>query len=98
VVAVIGVATIAFLKGRVLLGILSIFMPLAGVWAAIRLAKPNSPWARRHYAGKRAHKLERARRRFPDDRRTEVIGDRLRDVIGGAPSADEADESTPVKQ
>ena len=98
VLVVVGVAAVAFAKGRILLGVLSIFMPLAGVWAAIRLAKPASVWARRHYVGKRAHKLERARGRFPDDRRSERIGDRLKDVIGGAPSVEEPDRPTSVKQ
>jgi hypothetical protein len=98
VLAVAALAVIAFAKGRILLGILSIFMPLAGVWAAIRLAKPHSPWARKRYVGTRAHRLERCRDRFQDDRRTEVIGDRLRDVIGGAPSVEESDDSTSLKR
>ena len=98
VVVVGGIAAFAFAKGRILLGILAVFMPVAGLWAAIRLAKPTSPWARRRYVGKRAHKLERARGRFPDDRRSERIGDRLKDVIGGAPSDEDPDRTTSLKQ
>jgi hypothetical protein len=85
VVLVVGIAAIAFAKGRILLGVLSLFIPVAGVIAAARLAKPNSPWARWRYRGPRAHRLQRAHARFEADRRAEVLGDRLRNLIGGAP-------------
>lgn len=79
----VALAGIAFAKGRVLLGVLSIFVPVAGAIAAVRLAKPNSPWAHWRYRGE---KLDRARARFDPDRRGEVLGTRLRDAIGGAPT------------
>jgi hypothetical protein len=85
VVLVLGIASIAFAKGRVLLGVVSLFIPLAGLIAAARLAKPTSPWARWRYRGRREHLLERARERFEPDRRTEVLGNRLRNLIGGTP-------------
>jgi hypothetical protein len=80
----LALAAIAFGKGRILLGAVSIFVPLVGLFAAVRLARPGSPWARRRYRGRRAHLLDRARARFGSDRRMEVIGDRLRDAIGGS--------------
>jgi hypothetical protein len=89
VVLVVGIATVAFAKGRILLGAVSIFVPIAGVIAAARLAKPNSPWARWRYRDSRAHRLERARARFQGDRRAERVGDRLRNAIGGTPTPDE---------
>ena len=75
-------------------------MPVAGVVAAARLAKPNSPWARWRYRGSRAHRLERARARFQGDRRSERFGEGLRNAIGGAPSPaeDDVDEPTSVKR
>jgi hypothetical protein len=82
---VVVLAAIAFAKGRLLLGAISIFIPVVGVVAAARLAKPSSPWARRRYRGPRAHKLERARGRYGPDRRGEVLGTRIRDAIGGTP-------------
>src|SRR2546421_424715 len=54
---------ISFLKGRILLGVISIFIPLVGAVCAFRLAKPGSPWARRRYTGKRADRLRRSRPR-----------------------------------
>jgi hypothetical protein len=98
VALVIVISGLAFAKGRILLGALSIFVPVVGVIAAARLAKPNSPWARWRYKGPRAHKLERARARFEADRRTEQLGDRLRNAIGGAPSPVEPEADQPVER
>jgi hypothetical protein len=78
--AVLVLVAIAFAKGRIMLGAISIFIPAIGLFAAVRLAKPNSPWARRWYRG---HRLERARARYDDDRNLEILGERFRDVIGG---------------
>jgi hypothetical protein len=85
---VAALAAISFLKGRILLGVISIFVPVVGLATAIRLATPDSPWARWRYRGRRADRLERARRRHARDRRLGDIGRRLRNAIGGAPSVD----------
>jgi hypothetical protein len=95
VVVVLGLATVSFLKGRLLLGAISIFVPVVGLVAAVRLAKPNSPWARRRYRGRRAHRLERATARHERDTRLDAMGVRIRDAIGGAPTPE--DEKTPTK-
>ncbi len=76
-------AVIAFLKGRITLGVVALFIPLTGLWATCRLAKPASPWSH-HFYGEA--KLERARRRFPADRRGTRTRDRVFDAIGGRPS------------
>jgi len=81
-------AAITFLKGRILLGVLSIFVPVVGLVTAVRLGKPDSPWARWRYRGRRADRLDRACKRHADDRRLGEIGQRVRDAIGDAPSAD----------
>jgi hypothetical protein len=98
---VVGLAAIAFAKGRILLGAISIFVPVVGAFAAVRLAKPRSPWARWRYRGRRAQRLERARDRFGAGRRAEKLGDRIRDAIGGAPTPelqhDEGDQATSTK-
>ncbi len=85
VVLALALAVVCFLKGRIALGALSIFLPgILGLWGALRLGKPHSPWARRFYG---AEKLERAGARFPPD----SLGCRMRDAffnaIGGRPSA-----------
>jgi hypothetical protein len=86
VVVVAVLATISFFKGRLVLGAVSIFVPVVGLYAAVRLAKPNSPWARWRYRGRRAGRLERARARHARDSRLDALGVRVRDAIGGAPS------------
>ena len=56
---------IALLKGRIVLGILGMLMPLLAYVAAARLARP--PWARRFYHP-RSRRLARSQRRFPAGR------------------------------
>jgi hypothetical protein len=88
IVVIAALAAISFLKGRILLGVVSVFVPVVGLVTAARLAKPTSPWARWFYGGSRAGKLDRARRRHASERRLSDIGRRVRDAIGGAPSVD----------
>jgi hypothetical protein len=93
VAVVLALAAVTFLKGTLLLGTLSIFVPVVGLVSAIRLAKPDSPWARRRYRGRRAHRLDRARARHGRDTRIDALGVRVRNAIGGAPTPE--DEKTP---
>jgi hypothetical protein len=87
VVAALGVAAnlvfavVAILKGRPVLGVVGVFVPLLALVTALRLGRPTSPWARRRYDERR---MARARRRFPPERRTRW--DRLVDVFAGAPT------------
>jgi hypothetical protein len=76
-------AIVTFLKGKLALGVLSVFVPIVGLVSAIRLAKPRSLWARRFYG---EAKLERARARYAPTSRLRRLHDRLDDVVGGAPS------------
>jgi hypothetical protein len=81
----IGGVAICLMKLRFWHGVLGIFfLPLA-LYGACRLAKPGSPWARRFYAERNPKKQARAERRFPPDRRTDRVKDRLRDILGGTP-------------
>ncbi|SDF40043.1 hypothetical protein SAMN05660485_03274 [Blastococcus fimeti] len=61
-------AVVAILKGRVVLGVVGVFVPFVAVIASVRLARPASPWARRWYrrGGRRA---TRSLRRFPPGHR-----------------------------
>jgi hypothetical protein len=59
---------VAALKGRTVLAVLGLFVPLVALVAAGRLSRPHSPWARRFYqAGSR--RLARAQHRYPDGQR-----------------------------
>ena len=78
---------VAILKGKTTSGVVGLVVPPVAVVAAIRLAKPTSPWARKRYpSGSR--KWERARARFPDSRRTRW--NEMLDRLGGAPTKERA--------
>ncbi len=78
-------AVVTCLKGKLTLGLLSVFLPPVGLAAAIRLARPGSLWAQLFYRGDPA-KLLRARARFdPDHSSLERLRLRLSDLVGGAP-------------
>lgn len=77
----LALALVAIAKGRVLLGVVGVFVPLVALVGAVRLARPGSVWARRRYGpAKRA----RSRARFPAGRRTVV--DRLVDLFAVPPA------------
>jgi hypothetical protein len=78
----LGCSVIAALKGKYTSAVIGVLIPLVGVVAAIRLAKPGSPWARRWYADG-SRRLARATARYERSRRRYR---RWQDRIGGAPS------------
>jgi hypothetical protein len=76
---------VCYLKGKLWLGTVGIFVPFAAMIGAWRLAKPGSPWAHSRYAGDPG-KIARARRR--DETFHQVWArrkHRLWDLIGGKP-------------
>jgi hypothetical protein len=81
VLVALGVAAIAVLKGKVFMGVAGVlFLPI-GLVGAIRLAKPDSPWATRRYPPGSA-KREKAEARFQRHRRRYQ---RFQDQLAGAP-------------
>lgn len=75
-------SVISIIKGKLYLGIAGFFIPILGYVAAIRLARPNSPWARWRYKDN-PKKMERAMAR---DVKREARKTRVRDFLGGAPT------------
>lgn len=69
---------VCLLKGKLVMGLLGFFVPLLAMTGAIRLAKPESFWARRYY---RDGKAERAAQRFGEEYRARV--ERRRDLLSG---------------
>jgi hypothetical protein len=86
VAATLGLAAVCFLKGRLAIAVVAIFVPFAGLLGAVRLGQPDSPWAKRRYRGRRAAALQRARERFDPSRRSARLERRLGDLIAGAPT------------
>ena len=76
-------AALAVAKGKRLLAVVGIFLPVFSLVGAIRLASPRSPWARRLYKpGGRKRARSEARWARIDGRRR-----RVSDAIVGAPAA-----------
>jgi len=77
-------ALVCVLKGKYRSGLFGLFLTPVGVIGAVRLARPNSIWARRLYQGK---KLEHAARRATAfDHRWKPVQADWEDFIGGRPS------------
>ena len=83
VAAVLGMTIICFMKGRILIGVVGLFVPAVAVWGAVRMAQPTSPWARRRYSPGR---LERSRARFATDRALGRWRGQIADLLAGAPA------------
>jgi len=74
-------AALAILKGKRLLGLIGIFVPVVSPLGGVRLASPQSPWAKRLY-DPHGCKLARAQARW---QRIDARRRRVADVIVGAP-------------
>ena len=76
-------AVITIAKGKPLLGLVGIFIPLTSIVGASRLAAPHSFWARRFYAPD-SRKLARSKARWA---RIETRRERVGDAIAGTPES-----------
>jgi hypothetical protein len=84
VLLTLAVAAVAIFKGKVVMGVVGMFLLPVGLIGAIRLAKPRSPWAnRRYHSGSK--KLAKAEKRFG---RHTARYQRFQDRIAGAPHLD----------
>jgi hypothetical protein len=93
-----GLTAICLFKQRFVHGTLGLLVPGLSLYGALRLAKPGSPWARRRYDGRDPAKQARAVRRFPPDRRTSRLKQRLNDLVGGTPTASQAPPADVVRR
>ncbi|MGH3242730.1 MAG: hypothetical protein ACRDNL_20305, partial [Spirillospora sp.] len=78
---------VALMKGKVWTGVFGLFIGVLAFVGAVRLARPDSLWARRRYAeGSRKERRARAReRRYR--RPIQRLGDWLSDLVAGRPSS-----------
>ena len=70
---------LAIYKGKPVVAALGVMVPFLATISAVRLAKPQSPWARRRYADG-SSKLRRAEERF--GARYQARWNRVRDFVG----------------
>ncbi|MGA7705574.1 MAG: hypothetical protein WB998_11840 [Solirubrobacteraceae bacterium] len=82
-------SSLAILKGKPMLGLLGVFVPIFSIVGTVRLASPSSPWARRRYPPE-GHRMTRSRARY---KRVRERRRRLMNAIGGAPSQPAGEES-----
>lgn len=75
-------SALAIMKGKPLIGLLGVFIPLASIVGAVRLAAPASPWARWRYPPD-GHRMARSTARFARIRARRTW---LTNAIGGTPS------------
>jgi hypothetical protein len=84
VLGIVAALFITVLKQRLAHAVVGIFFFPLAIYAACRLGKPQSPWARRFYGEGNPKKQQRAEHRFRPDRRTERFKEGFRDVVGGS--------------
>ena len=75
-------STVAILKGKPILGLVGLFVPLFSIIGTARLATPSSPWARRRYDPE-GTRMKRSRSRYERVQRRRLWA---RNAIAGAPS------------
>jgi hypothetical protein len=86
-------AVVTLLKGKLMLGLAAVFIPVVGLIGATRLAKPQSAWARWFYS-RDPKKVERARLRFEvNPGWPERFNVWFTNLIGGAPSRPSPNEA-----
>jgi hypothetical protein len=82
----LALALVAVFKGRIFLGLAGVMIPLLAIVAAIRLARPGSPWFRRFYRPG-TPKYAKAERRARN--RGRWGGERIKSTVSGLPRKDE---------
>ena len=82
IASTLAICFVVAFKGKLWSAVVGMFVPLVAIVAAIRVARPRSPWARRFYepGGKKVRKSTQREERH--NRRWQ----RIQNAIGGAPS------------
>ncbi|MFF5011642.1 hypothetical protein [Streptomyces sp. NPDC001165] len=76
---------IALSKGKMRVAIFGVIVPLVALVGAVRLARPDSPWARRFYGRRPRARARAILRAYRHDRRWAGPRRALQDWIGGKP-------------
>ncbi|MEU7060554.1 hypothetical protein [Streptomyces sp. NPDC046197] len=83
-------ALIALSKGKARLAIFGVIVPVIALVAAVRLARPGSPWARRFYRRRPRARARASLRAYHHDRRWAGRSRAFQDWIGGKPDPEAA--------
>jgi hypothetical protein len=87
VTANIVLSLVTCLKGKLTLGLVSVFVPPVGIFTAARLARPGSIWAQLFYRTDGRKRVESEARFHPSGSRLERLRIFAVDLVAGAPSA-----------
>ncbi|MEU3945053.1 hypothetical protein [Streptomyces sp. NPDC029526] len=79
---------IALSKGKARIAVLGVVVPLIALIGAIRLARPDSPWAKRFYRRRHRARAKAVLRAYHHDRRWSGPRRAVQDWIGGRPDPD----------
>lgn len=79
---------IALSKGKPKVAIFGVVIPVLALIGAVRLARPESPWARRFYGGRPRARARAVLRAYHHDRRWAARQRAFQDWIGGRPDPD----------
>lgn len=83
IAVVLSLVLTAVAKGRVMLAVLGLFIPVAALVGALQLARPTSIWAKRRYG---LDTMAKAERRYGPTTYFARMSTRFSDAVGGAPS------------
>lgn len=81
-------------KGKVRMAIFSVIVPLVGLIGLIRLARPDSPWARHFYRNRPRARAKSALRAYRHDRRWARPRRALEEWLGGKPDSEQDADPT----
>ncbi|MGP3751957.1 hypothetical protein B046DRAFT_05201 [Streptomyces sp. LamerLS-316] len=80
-----GFVLIALFKGKARMAVIGTLIPVIALIAALRLARPTSPWAKRFYRRRHRARARAVLRAYHHDVRWAGPRRRFQDLIGGAP-------------
>ncbi|MFI2782334.1 hypothetical protein [Streptomyces sp. ALB3] len=81
-----GLVLIALFKGKTRMAVVGTLLPFLALIAALRLARPASPWAKRFYRRRHRARARAVLRAYHHDVRWAGPRRRFQDLIGGAPN------------
>ncbi len=81
---------IALFKGKVRLAVFGVIVPFLALIGAIRLARPDTPWARRFYVRRPRARARAILRAYHHDRRWTGPARKFQDWLGGKPDPERA--------
>jgi hypothetical protein len=82
------VAVLAALKGKLGAAMVGVFVPVVAYVAAIRIARPDSPWDHKRYEDRPRKRAKAQLREARFDARWRSKVDRLQDLVAGTPSGE----------